>query len=327
MKVKQISVLTLLVALFMSYYFSYLSVHGQASNNDDFTIPDTEVKFLINPDLVLDGAGNLLAEIADLFGGFERDRGRTVTMQFMDTPDQVFNSDGWFNRIRYRDWNQPSEGYQITYRRRIPIEPVNEQTIRLAVEQAYTDGFVGWDMNLDWSYDAAALTLSYSAQTGEPASSVLPDDEMARELLQEHMPEQMAQHFNRELLDAFDHVVAHGPVTFRRYEFDFPGTDERILRIEVLPITSTTGVVDHIVEVSFEFENEGNFEVISQRRAEMQMLLDGAGILLPESGLRTTLVLDQYRHHEMDRTLLVVGSVLLVSTLLVLTTVIRKGKK
>ena len=320
MKFKRMLSLILLVTILISYWVNGGLVYGQESRNEVLVIPDTEVKFLIDPDLVLDENGNLLAEVADLFGGFDRDRNRRITMQFMDTPCQVFNENGWMNRIRYRDWTQPNEGYQITYRRRIPIWPVNEQIIGEAVEQAYADGFYDWDINIDWSYDSAVLTLSYTVQTGGPVSNEFLNDEIARVLLQDHLPEQVARHYSQELLASFDRVVVHGPVIFRRYEFNFPGTNERILRIEVLPFTQPDGsVIDYLVEVSFEFENEGNLEVIRQRREEIQVLLNDAGILLPESGLRASVVLDRYStsyRHDEGSWKLMVGFVLLTATLL-----------
>jgi len=261
-----------------------------------FNIPDTEVKFLIDPELVLDANGNLRREVANLFGGFGRDRGRSIVMQFMDTPDQAFRAEGFINRIRYRHWNQQDgEGYQLTYRRRIPVWPVNHTTIRAAIDQANADGFGNWDMNLDWSYHSAVLTLSHTVATGGRVSSTLPNEIASRNLLRNHMPAHVANLYSPELLAAFDDLVVHGPVRFRRYEFNFPGTNERILRIEVMPITAEDGIgIDHIVEVSFEFENEGRLDVINARRAQIQTILENANILLPESGLRASRVLERY---------------------------------
>ena len=265
------------------------------SHYSDFNIPDTEVKFLIDAEQVLDTNGNLLPEMAHLFGGMNRDRGRRITMQFMDTPDQAFNADGWIHRIRYRHWNQPSEGYQLTYRRRVPIGSVNHANIRAAMDQAREDGFGDWDMNLDWSYRSAVLTLSYTVNTGPGILSPLSDGVASGRLLKDHMPAHVAALYSEAMLAAFDDVVVHGPVTFRRYEFNFPGTNERILRIEVLPIKTVNGDgIDRIVEVSFEMEHEGRLEVISARRDQIQGILEQAGILIPENGLRTSTILERY---------------------------------
>ena len=262
-----------------------------------FIIPDTEVKFLIDPALVLDANGNLRPQVANLFGGFGRDRGRSINMQFMDTPEQAFNAYGFINRIRYRHWNQQDgEGYQITYRKRIPVWPVNHANIQAAIDRAHAEGFGNWDMGLDWSYNSAVLTLSYTVATGGRVPSTLPDVTGSRILLINHMPAHVAALYTPEQLEAFNNVVIHGPAAFRRYEFNFPGTSDRILRIEVLPIRSIDGTgIDHIVEVSFEFENEGRLEVLSQHRAHIQGILENAGILVPESGLRASTILARYR--------------------------------
>ena len=257
---------------------------------------DTEVKFLIDADQVLDSNGNLLAEIAYLFGGFGRDRGRSITMQFMDTPDQVFNAEGFINRIRYRNWNQPAEGYQLTYRRRIPIWPVNHENIQVAINLADTEGFGDWDMSLDWSYNSAVLTLSYTVNTIHQISSQLPNTMDSKNLLINYMPEHITSLYSAKLLEAFNDITVHGPVTFRRYEFNFPGTTQRILRIEVMPIRTMDGTgIDYIVEVSFELENEGRLEVIYASRNEIKDILENADILLPDSGLRTSTILERYK--------------------------------
>ncbi|MDR2533123.1 MAG: hypothetical protein LBC82_09820 [Oscillospiraceae bacterium] len=260
-----------------------------------FSIPDTEVKFLLDPALVLDSNGNLLSSVSNLFGGLGRDRGRSVTMQFMDTPDRDFNNEGWINRIRCRPWNQPGEGYQITYRKRIPIETVNYATIKEAIDNAYADGFGNWEMTIDWSYDSAVLTLSHTVETGGSASNSLPNVATSKNLLKNNLSGNMSNLYGTELIAAFDDVIIYGAVQFRRYEFNFPGTSERILRIEVMPILTACGTgMEYIVEASFEFENEGRFDFISERRTQIQNTLENAGILLPESGLRTTKVLERY---------------------------------
>lgn len=181
-----------------------------------------KLKFLLDSALVLDADGNLLAQTADLFGGFGRDRGRSIIMQFMDIPSQDFNATGWINRIRLRHWNQPGEGYQLAYRKRTPVlVPVNHSTIQAALDQINDEIFEDWGKTIDWSYDSAVLTLSYTINTGGRVPNELPDE----------------------------------------------GTSQRILRIEVmsLPTEDWTGI-EYIVEASFEFENEGRLEIISQHR-------------------------------------------------------------
>jgi Leucine-rich repeat (LRR) protein len=266
------------------------------TSKEPFDIPVSEVKFLLNPDLTLDANGNLLSGVASLFGGLGRDRGRIVTMQYMDTPDRTFNSDGLINRIRYRNWNQPGEGYQITYRKRIPITwPVCYETIQAAVASANAQGFGNWTKGIDWSYNSAVLTLDREVSTGGSVSGTLPNIADSRELLKSKIPGDVASLYGSALTGDFDSVIAYGPVTFRRYEFNFPGTSQRVLRIEVMPIKTADGNgTEYIAEASFEFEDSLTLEQLAERRTQIQTILQNAGILVRESGLRTSKVLERY---------------------------------
>jgi hypothetical protein len=229
---------------------------GNASGNIDivytgvvvtmipFNAPDTEVKFLLNADLMLDEEGELLREFRDWDGLFaERPRGRirNVAMQYMDTPNKIFQDNGFTIRVRHRNWRQPNEGYQITYRKRIPIPSVDHFTVYKKIESDEVQDFLsnGWEMSIDWGYDSAFLTLDYEVDTTNKITPVtaanLPEADIF-ENYPELFPQDVKNMFGSDLTAAFNDVVAHGPVSFDRYEYRFPELpDNRELRIESAP--------------------------------------------------------------------------------------------
>ena len=279
-----------------------------------FDVPGFEVAFLLDADRVLDADGNFRLEYRELLlggagsavtGGLPG-RERRLNIQWMDTPEQIFNQHGWINRIRHRHW-QPNP-FQLTYRTRMPIAwPVTNEGIQAALMEAELRGFddTNWSYEIDWSYDSAVLTVShsliqlpYDQVHGLVPPLDLPDEAASREILINHMPDVL-----RDVVDwdwyvqNLARVVKHGPVYYRRYDnrspigLTIPGG----LTIEVMPLMGPDGNVElYVVEASFETDGLG-FEATAGYRAALQDLLEDAGILLHRSGLRTSTVLARYK--------------------------------
>ncbi|MCL2215747.1 MAG: stalk domain-containing protein [Defluviitaleaceae bacterium] len=284
---------------------------------------DFEIAFLLDASRVLYDCGGFRLHYRELLlggagtaatGGLPG-RERILTIQWMDTPDQVFSQYGWINRVRHRDW-QPNP-FQVTYRNRIPlVGPVSEESIQAAMDIAYSQGFgSGWDFEVDWSYDSAVLSLTHSpaqlsyARIGDnrgPVTDIitnpLPTEEFARELLATYIPTALINAVNISSLEWYlenlERVVAHGPVIYRRYDNRSPigwSTPDNIgLTIEVMPLRTECGTgIEYIVEASVSFE-DATVEEVYAVRAELQELLEYLDILEPRSGLRTSTVLARY---------------------------------
>lgn len=279
-----------------------------------------EVAFMLDASIILDEEGNFLPYYRNLLlGGAgsantngQPGRERRLYMQWMDTPDQVFSAQGWINRIRHRHWqNLP---FQLTYRNRVPIAwPVTEESLAAAFAQAYAGGFVGngWELEVDWSYDSAVLTASYShtSLTYDQVNDfscrfgILPSVERSRELLLENIPVHAIYAVGGQALVEWyianlPYVVEHGPVYYRRYDnrspLNLPASFGNIgLTIEVMPIRNADNTgIEYIVEASFDGIGLAS---TAEKRDAVQGILEDLGILLPESGLRTSTVLARYR--------------------------------
>ena len=293
MLIKKLSAKTLALLLAFVMVFGTVSVMASEAGNG-FELPDVdfEIAFLLDADLVMDDDGGLCDEFLYAIG-LEVNRYRRLYIQWMDTADQYFNSDGWINRIRQRNWE---DRWQLTYRRRYPIAwPVTYANIEAAFAQAIEDGFnlEDWEFEIDWSYNSAVLSLSDTVNIPFPEGverGMLPDVELSRELLIDNIPDKFYE--MGWYAEALAGVVAHGPVLYRRFEFNRFGSNNAI-RIEIMPLRNADGTgTEYIVEVSHATEGLG-LEVTEERRDYIYNLF--AGYILPRSGLRTSTVLARYQ--------------------------------
>jgi internalin A len=284
------------------------------------TVPDTEIKFLLNSDLVLDENGNLLDSVINSLGerGFEyrvptvADPLKNVKMEYLDTSDKKFDDKGFITRIRRRSWKQNEsdpEGYQITYRKRIPLESVDNASIYEAILSAkqQSSSFASWSCEVDWSYDSACLTLDREFSTKKTVSvtSELPGIDGCKEIINKFPYPQGI--YSQELQTAFNNFDIYGSdVYYDRYEFSLPQSIEPnirgyIFRIEVMAMQSADRkTTEYIAEASFKYENSGassmykSLDFLSDKRAKIEAELEKEGILLKGNGLKTAKVLERY---------------------------------
>ena len=311
MSIKKLSAKAIALALSFVMVFGAVTVAAYENNDYDengyeengevaeFALPDMdfEIAFLLDAELVLDEDGELCDDFLYALG-LEVNRYRRLYIQWMDTPNQYFNSDGWINRIRQRNWE---DRWQLTYRRRYPVAwPLTYDGIEAALLQALKDGFTleDWDFEVDWSYNSAVLSLSDTVNIPFPEGAErgeLPDVELARQLLIENMPDKMYE--LGWYGEALVYVVPHGPVHYRRFEFNRFGENNAI-RIEIMPVRTADGSgIENIVEVSHATEGLG-LEVTAERREYIYNLFEG--YILPRSGLRTSTVLARYQGVNVD---------------------------
>ncbi|WP_271554822.1 hypothetical protein [Enterococcus mundtii] len=285
-------------ALLFTIVISALTFFSEdvASASRESTV-DTEVKFLLEPRIVLDEDGNLSSSFLQTLD-LTINRQRRIDMQFMDTLEQRFNDQGWIHRIRQRNWQND---WQLTYRKRFPLVwPVTEDSIQTAVKIAENEGFTeeDWEFEIDWSYDSAVLSVSSTRTVDLPLGvrpGALPDTSLAQRLLIANQPALVPFTDYNQMINQ---TLTHGPVYFDRYEFTVPELGgSNALRIEVLPIKTEDGQgIEYIVEASFVGENQELAATEKQRNYLFDRLSTMENLVVPKSGLRTSTILQRYKH-------------------------------
>ena len=270
-----------LIALFLTIIMTLSMVATAMADNME--ISGVEVKFLLDPELVLDENHELKPEVLETLGftGKVKNRG----MQFIDLEGKPYNEEGWSLRIRIK---QGDDEYDVTYKKRYTVE---NGDIDAALALAAADGFVAgnedYEAELDWGYNKLTLSISTESSVAKPETygdTVLPGLEDSIAFIQETMPAEVAA------VDAdITAGIVCGPVYYPRYTGELAGME---LDIEICAITSPiTGETEYVCEVAFSADT---MEEASAKRDEITKILDDAGILLKEDGLKTNKILNAY---------------------------------
>jgi len=301
-----------------------------------------EIKFLLCPEQTVCYDGSLRPEVHELiYNALPWETlaplawNRDIIMQFIDTRSlELFNA-GWINRIRHhvRGGGQPGD-VQLTYRRRIPINSGTRLTEEMVLEtlmQARQEGSLQWaaqdglsdNVEIDWSYNSAVLTLSRSVngiRFDHPDTPPYFSLDGSRDLLIGNFPDgiddlilpyprwdTVAWYKDRILNNSF----IHGPAFIRRYRargtisaensqryFGVYKTQRVTFDVEVMPFQGGYIVElssSDVIRLSPAAADWVNFEQVSRLQSFMHDLVRNAGILIPESGLRTSTVLRYMR--------------------------------
>ena len=245
-------------------------------------IAGVEVKYLLDPAKTLDAEGKPTEEVLKLLGwtGKVKNRG----MQFLDVAGLKYNEAGWSNRVRIK---QGDEEYDITFKKRYAVESGD---IAAALAKAEADGFVAgledYEAELDWGY--GKLTLSVATETSVAKvgydDTVLPNLADSVAMVQAAMPEAL------KAVDAdITAAVLCGPIYYPRYTGELAGME---LDIEICAITNQkTGETEYVFEVAFSTDT---YEEAVGKRDEIMKILEDAGVLLKEDGLKTNKILNAY---------------------------------
>ncbi len=259
-----------------------LSAGAVFADDIDYTV---EVKFLLDSSKVLDGDYQLNKDIQDLFA-VEKTNNRVVL--YVDTPERVFNKGGWTNRIREKEGKKNIE---ITYKKRYTIK---DGDVAAAIAQAIEDDPIitdgRFEAGVDWSYDKMTLSFSSETKIKKPEGGLkgMSQEDLVGNLI-ENMPKDeggwmFAKLHSKRIPDA---RIA-GPVDYVRYT----GTYKEVeIDIEVCKVPAKDSGFSYITELSF---GGDSLESVSGLRDEIMGLLDERGILLHESSLKTSMILDAF---------------------------------
>ena len=312
-----------------------------------------EIKFLLDADKVVNPDGSLKQEVRDFYNNALPWNGplsqtldnvnRDVIQQYVDTPALDLWNAGWINRIRHhvyvRTGSSTTGDVQLTYRKRININngtTVTEEMVQKAILQAKREGTYQWaaaspggladNVEIDWSYNSATLTLSRSYygrfDHTEPRHNSLAG---SKAWLINNFPYGSMNDFNLAnprtdrinfeewYIDKFENGVLYGPASIRRHRAR--GTisaadtlrlfgvekDQRVdFDIEVMPVPTASG---YIVELSSSGEIDfsehsstwATFEQVARLRQFVIDISNEAGYLIPENAFKTTVILEEMR--------------------------------
>ena len=262
--------------------------------------PGYEVKFLVNPDLILDNSTKEPnAEFLALFEGMSL-KGSTK-MSYYDTEDLALNNAGWTIRIRKKS-NKKAQ--QCTFKKR--YSKINKKTtlsqgdVNKSVKKATREGFntlTPFIGGCEIDYGFSKCTLSYSAdyniaETGK-GNTDIPDSTTSIQFINTNKP----AIFTEDLTN----IREHGAVTLTTYEGTFKGIVA--VALDVMTIKDELGSgTETICEVTFKledytgvrYEKQTDLMLVNKLREELRAVLVEKGYLLEKDGLKTNMILQRY---------------------------------
>ena len=260
-----------------------------------------EVKYLVNPDMVLNGDGTYIDEFQNLFTGFAL-KG-TTRMSYYDTEDLALNQAGWTIRIRKKS-NKKAQ--QCTFKRRYSginkKNALTQKDVDKAVKKGLKDGFDNLNLKfkdgceIDYGYSKATLSYSYDldiAITGK-GNTDIPNSEESITYITANVPE--------ELDLPLDGIREHGAVELTSYSAIMDNVIEVAIDSMTIKAEKDSEETETIIEVSFKLEDyvgeivegKSDLELVNELRDNLYAKLYDAGYLLERDGLKTNLILNRY---------------------------------
>ncbi|WP_448163381.1 hypothetical protein [Bacillus mobilis] len=246
--------------------------------------PSFEVKLLLKPEQVLGYNKEINQEVLEYFhAGTNYER---IQVQFLDTANKDLSKEGWFARIRKKEF---SKDFELTYKKRYPIQ---NGVIQDALEVAKKDGFDNkadsYGAEVDWGFEKKTLSISNKKSYSAKGYGVLdlPNERAAQNMLIEKLPGKM----NKWLYTNWGEGMLknsriYGPVLMKRYTGEFENIKTNI---EVWPLSNTGKIEDDfVIEVSFKTNEES---IATKQRELLMKIAEQKGWLLPKDSLKTELI-------------------------------------
>ncbi|WP_377866177.1 hypothetical protein [Bacillus sp. R86525] len=246
--------------------------------------PSFEVKLLLKPEQVLGYNKEVKQEVLEHFkAGTNYER---IQVQFLDTVNKSLSNEGWFARIRKKEF---SKDFELTYKKRYPIQ---NGVIQDALEVANKDGFGSktdsYEAEIDWGFGKKTLSISNKKSYSAKGYGVLdlPNEQAAQNMLIEKLPGKMNKwlytNWGEEMLKD-SHI--YGPVLMKRYTGEFENIKTNI---EIWPLSNTGKIEDDfVIEVSFKTNEES---IATKQRELLMASIEKKGWLLPKDSLKTELI-------------------------------------
>ncbi|KXI40805.1 hypothetical protein ACS94_11490 [Bacillus cereus] len=272
------------VFVFVSVFFCCFLYNVKEGFATSPMTPSFEVKLLLKPEQVLGPNKEMKQDVLEHFqAGTNYER---IQVQFLDTANKNLSNEGWFARIRKKEF---SKDFELTYKKRYPIQ---NGVIQDALELAKKDGFDSktdnYEAEIDWGFEKKTLSISnkksYSAKGYEVLD--LPNEKAAQNMLIEKLPGKMNKwlytNWGEEMLK---NSRIYGPALMKRYTGEFENIKANI---EIWPLSNTGKLEDDfVIEVSFKTNEES---IATKQRELLIASLEKKGWLLPKDSLKTELI-------------------------------------
>ncbi|MEH7277970.1 hypothetical protein V7457_03340 [Bacillus toyonensis] len=246
--------------------------------------PSFEVKLLLKPEQVLAYNKEMKQEVLEHFQvgtNYER-----IQVQFLDTANKSLSNEGWFARIRKKEF---SKDFELTYKKRYPIQNgVIQDALEVAKKEGFDSKTDSYEAEVDWGFGKKTLSISNKKSYSAKGYGVLdlPNEHASQNMLIEKLPGKMNKwlytNWGEEMLRD-SHI--YGPVLMKRYTGEFENIKTNI---EIWPLSNTGKIEDDfVIEVSF----KTNEEIIATKQRELLMAsIEKKGWLLPKDSLKTELI-------------------------------------
>lgn len=246
--------------------------------------PSFEVKLLLKPEQVLGDNKEMKQEVLEHFqAGTKYER---IQVQFLDTANKSLSEEGWFARIRKKEF---SKDFELTYKKRYPIpNGVIQDALEVAKKEGFDSNTDSYEAEIDWGFEKKTLSISNKKSYSAKGYGILdlPNKQAAQNMLIEKLPGKMNKwlytNWGEEMLKN-SHI--YGPVLMKRYTGEFENIKANI---EIWPLSNTGKLEDDfVIEVSF----KTNEKSIATKQRELLMAnLEKKGWLLPKDSLKTELI-------------------------------------
>ncbi|HDX9610542.1 TPA: hypothetical protein ROY01_001557 [Bacillus toyonensis] len=246
--------------------------------------PSFEVKLLLKPEQVLDYNKEMKQEVLEHFqAGTNYER---IQVQFLDTANKSLSNEGWFARIRKKEF---SKDFELTYKKRYPIQNgVIQDALEVAKKEGFDSKTDSYEAEVDWGFGKKTLSISNKKSYSAKGYGVLdlPNEHASQNMLIEKLPGKMNKwlytNWGEEMLRD-SHI--YGPVLMKRYTGEFENIKTNI---EIWPLSNTGKIEDDfVIEVSFK-TNEEN--IATKQRELLMASIEKKGWLLPKDSLKTELI-------------------------------------
>ncbi|MFJ8367883.1 MULTISPECIES: hypothetical protein [Bacillus cereus group] len=246
--------------------------------------PSFEVKLLLKPEQVLGDNKEMKQEVLEHFqAGTKYER---IQVQFLDTANKSLSEEGWFARIRKKEF---SKDFELTYKKRYPIpNGVIQDALEVAKKEGFDSNTDSYEAEIDWGFEKKTLSISNKKSYSAKGYGILdlPNKQAAQNMLIEKLPGKMNKwlytNWGEEMLKN-SHI--YGPVLMKRYTGDFENIKANI---EIWPLSNTGKLEDDfVIEVSFKTNEES---IATKQRELLMASLEKKGWLLPKDSLKTELI-------------------------------------
>lgn len=246
-----------------------------------------EVKFLLPPDKVLTENRQLTETIANQFS---LEAAYTpIEVIYLETADRTFLSEGWVNRIRWKDGKKKPE---LTCKKRCPVEGEDPEAIQAALDRVASCGIDpqsdNCSLEVDWGCSKMTLSVTWEAsgkyRDYQSLKQFNTGDAIA--FYAEFMP--MEEKDWNDPGWGTDHLARAqkvGITVLNRVKGIWEGTE---VTFDITTISSD-GDAEELVELSFKADS---YSEAAEKRRQLTACLEESGILLTADALKTQKILD-----------------------------------